>query len=262
MNAVEAEGQTIEEAVAVALSLLGATSDQVEIEVLAQPSRGFMGIGGKRARVRATRRAAIAVATGEEEEAGRPVAAAREPAAPPSEVGRRAREVLREVLSLMGVEAAVEVEQTPEEVLLRVEIPEGGFLIGRKGQTLDALEYLVNRMVTRGEEGEARVVLDVERYRERRKKSLEELALRLGERAKRRRKSVTLNPLSPKDRRTVHLALRDDRLLVTKSVGEGYHRRLIIVPAGAQKGAEPTGAGTEERPRRGDRRERPRRARG
>jgi spoIIIJ-associated protein len=100
--------------------------------------------------------------------------------------------------------------------------------------------------------------------------SLVELALRLGERAKRWRKTVTLNPLSPRDRRIVHLALRDDRLLTTRSVGEGFHRRLLIVPEGAQKREEPppppapaaAGDQREERPRRSERGGRRRRAKG
>ncbi|MBI3302826.1 MAG: KH domain-containing protein [Deltaproteobacteria bacterium] len=156
----------------------------------------------------------------------------------------------------MGIEASVALEVSPEEVLLRIDGKEGGILIGRKGQTLDALEYLVNRIISRSEEGEAHVVLDTENYRERRKKSLEELALRLGERAKRRRKTVTLNPLSPRDRRVVHLALQDDPLVTTKSTGGGYHRKLLIIPEGVQKQEK------GEREERGEREDRSRRQNG
>jgi spoIIIJ-associated protein len=103
-------------------------------------------------------------------------------------------------------------------------------LIGRKGQVLDALEYLLNRIITKSEEGDAHLALDVEGYRERRRRSLEVLALRLGERAKRRRKPVALSPLSPRDRRVIHLTLEGDPLVTTRSMGRGYFRRLYIVP--------------------------------
>ena len=143
----------------------------------------------------------------------------------------------------MGVEAPVSLDVHGPEAVINLEDTVDGLLIGRKGQTLDALEYLLNRMVARGEEEEAHLILDAEGYRERRRQSLESLALRLSERAKRRRKTVTLNPLSPRDRRVVHLALEDDPLVVTKSMGRGYFRRLSIVPeeAGIIAGIETGG---------------------
>lgn len=252
MNSVETEGKTTDEAVTAALKLLNAERDQVEIEVLSQASKGFLGIGGKKARIRATLRSPLEVVVGE-------------PSLSRQETGERARKVLSEVLELMSIEASVALEVSPEEVLLRIDGKEGGILIGRKGQTLDALEYLVNRIVSRSEEGEVHVVLDTENYRERRKKSLEELALRLGERAKRRRKTVTLNPLSPRDRRVVHLALQDDPLVTTKSTGGGYHRKLLIIPEGVQrpeKGEREERGEREDRGRREEQGGRRRRARG
>jgi spoIIIJ-associated protein len=172
----------------------------------------------------------------------------REPSLSQQETGEKARKILSEVLELMGIEANVALEMSPEEVLLKIDGKEGAILIGRKGQTLDALEYLVNRIISRSEEGEAHVILDIESYRERRKKALEELALRLGERAKRRRKTVTLNPLSPRDRRVVHLTLQDDPLITTKSTGGAYFRRLLIIPEGGQK-QEGQRQTTDDRPR-------------
>ncbi len=247
MNSVEAEGKTIDEAIAAALRLLNVERDQVEIEILSQASRGFLGIGGKKARVRATLRTPLDVSS------------VQLSLPPQSEIGEKAKKVLLELLGLMGMEARIALEGTPEEIVLRIDGEEGGLLIGRKGQTLDALEYLVNRMVSHGDEGEARIVLDMENYRERRKKNLEELALRLGERAKRRRKTVALNPLSPRDRRVIHLALQDDPLVTTKSIGVGYYRKLLIIPEGVPKREE---APKEERSRREERGGRRRRARG
>jgi spoIIIJ-associated protein len=98
---------------------------------------------------------------------------------------------------------------------------------------LDALEYLINRIVNRDEGASARLVIDSENYRARRRTSLEEMARRMGEQAKERGKPVTLNPMSPQDRRIVHLVLQADSSLTTKSSGKGYFRRLIIIPEGA-----------------------------
>lgn len=247
MNSVEAEGRTIEEAIAAALQLLRAERDRVEIEILSQATKGFLGIGGKKARVRATLRVALSARPVEPEPT--PVRARTErgrrtdtfprdtedddeAALPSKETGEKANTMLKEVLRLMGMEATPSLALRDGEAIISITGPAANTLIGHRGQTLDALEYLLNRIITRSDEGEARLTLDAEGYRERRRKSLESLALRLGERAKRRRKSVTLSPLSPRDRRIVHLVLQDDPLVTTRSSGRGYFRRLSIVPEG------------------------------
>ncbi len=258
MGTVEAEGPTIEAAVTAALTRLQADREQVEIEILAQATKGFLGIGGRKARVRATLRnpvsvqepkpaypSAIDTSSQERGRGTRQRTPSGESAAQPvpRETGEKACQILSEILRLMGVEAPVSLNFQGTEAVITLENTADGLLIGRKGQTLDALEYLLNRMVARGEEGEAHLILDAEDYRERRRQSLESLALRLSERAKRRRKTVTLNPLSPRDRRVVHLALEGDPLVVTKSMGRGYFRRLSIVP-------EEAGSPRRERDRR------------
>jgi len=242
MNSIEAEGWTIEEAVSAALRQLQAEREQVEIEVLSQATKGFLGIGGKKARVRATLRVPLAAQIMEPEPAPvrhreeertlepsyGPVAA--ETSLPSREMGEKACQVLKEVLRLMSLEATLSLETRDEGLVINIAGAAEGLVIGRKGQTLDALEYLLHRIVTRSEESEVHLVLDAEGYRERRRKSLETLALRLGERAKRRHKTVALSPLSPRDRRVIHVALQGDPLVTTKSLGRGYFRRLFIVP--------------------------------
>lgn len=254
MSAVETQGLTIEEAVASALAQLHAERNQVEIEIIAQATKGFLGIGRKKARVRATLRSSLspqelepestAVDPGEQPARRRSVSSASyaQPAPVSKETGEKACQALTETLRLMGLDVPVSLDVQGAEAVINIEDTVGGLLIGRKGQTLDALEYLLNRMVARGDEEEAHLVLDAEGYRERRRQSLESLALRLGERAKRRRKTVTLNPLSPRDRRVVHLVLEDDPLVNTRSVGRGHLRRLSIVP-------ENGGTTRRERPR-------------
>src|SRR5579884_3733240 len=196
MRSVEAEGGTIDEAIANALSMLRAAREQVEIEILANATRGVLGFGGKPARVRATVRESL----------GSPVSRG------PREM--RAQEILAEILRHMGADCTVErrPDHEPGIVALAVHGSDSGLVIGRHGQTLDALEYLLNRIVARGEDGAPRVVIDVERYRERRCEALE--------------------PMSPRDRRVVHLALQGDPAVTTRSQGDGHFRRLLIIPQG------------------------------
>jgi len=113
---------------------------------------------------------------------------------------------------------------------------EAGQLIGRHGQTLDALEYLVGRIAAKGDGARQRVVLECGSYRESRRKALEHMALKLGERAKSRGRPVTMEAMSPRDRRTVHMALRGYAGVTTRSVGDGYYRKLRIIPAGGRRG--------------------------
>ena len=264
MNVVEAEGTTIEEAIANALKQLHVERDRAEIEVLAQPTKGFLGIGGKKARIRATLRTPLSTRAPEPPppsiEPRRPAepqhpTESRRPAEPqrprerqeeparetPSEttpqlspeMGEKACAALKDILHLMNTEARIALDIREGEALITATATGGtpeGFLIGHRGQTLDALEYLLNHMVTKSDETETRITLDIEGYRERRWKSLESLALRLGERAKRRRKTITLSPMSPRDRRVIHLTLQEDPLVTTKSMGRGYFRQVTIVP--------------------------------
>jgi len=145
---------------------------------------------------------------------------------------------LAEILKYMGVNASIELKpgEIAEEIILDIQSDNGGLLIGRRGQTLEALQYLLTRMVAerQGREG-PELVVDTENYRERRRKTLEDMALRLGEKAKRQRKAVSVDALSAADRRVVHLALQDDPWLTTKSLGIGAYRRLLIIPEGDRR---------------------------
>ncbi len=251
MSSVEAEGNSIDEAIDLALRRLGVTRDRAEIEILSNATRGLFGLGGRKARVRASLRTAV---SGEPSEPAR-----RAPAAPPAAATaprpapatprtdaptapadprtlERAREVLQELITLIGSEAKVEISDGAEGPSLAITGDETGVLIGRRGQTLDALEYMVNRIVSRDDEHATRIGIDSQNYRARRREALTALAHRLAEQARRRRKPVTLNPMSPRDRRIVHLALQDAPSLTTRSLGNGYFRKLVIIPGGRDKG--------------------------
>jgi spoIIIJ-associated protein len=245
MEPVEAEGNSIDEAIENALNMLGVSRDRVEIEIVSNSARGLFGIGGRKARVRAVLRAPIDV-DAPEPETETPKASP-EPAQTPRtrETVEHAVQTLQEIVNLMEVPAAVNAREEDEQVVLELTGDSSGILIGRRGQMLDALEYLLNRVVAReGESG--RIVVDSQDYRARRRQSLEDLARRMGEQAKRKRRAIALNPMSPRDRRIVHLALQEDPALSTRSSGKGYFRKLIIIPAGAasagQKGQQPPAA--------------------
>ena len=238
MDSVEANGSSIDEAIESALKLLGVTRDRVEIEILNNAVRGLFGIGSRKARVRATLRAPLdtehptLVAPALHKAAPEPPAPIRELTADDHQGEERARAVLEAILRHMEVDAAVHVRHADGAVQFDLTGESSGVLIGRRGQMLDALEYLLNRVAGRDESGAPRIIVDSENYRARRRESLQELARRMGEQAKKKQKPVTLNPMSPRDRRIVHLILQEDPSLVTKSSGKGYFRKLIIVPAG------------------------------
>jgi len=238
MERVEAEGDTIDQAIENALRVLGTERNRVTVEILAEARKGVFGIGGRKARVRASLRGAVtpgekAVQAQQETQATQwseeNAAAARQ----------KGKEVLSEIIRLMGIEATVEIKpgDTPEETLLEIHGGKNGaLLIGRRGQTLEALEYIVTRMVGEGYgvEGD-QIVVDTENYRDRRRKTLEDMALRLGEKAKRKRTTVSVDSLSARDRRIIHLTLEDDPWVTTKSLGRGAYRRLLIIPEGDRK---------------------------
>jgi spoIIIJ-associated protein len=224
MNFIETEGKTIEEAIRKACEELNAAREDLDIEILANGSSGFLGlVGAKKAQIRATRK-----------EDSAPIAQeAPPPAASPmggAVLGETAKKTLQDLLRLLGIEAEVELKDEPERVLLSVRSDGSGLLIGRKGETLDALEYLVTKMVHKGAEDKKRIVIDTENYRSRREESLVHLAHRLADKAKRLGRSVTISPMNAHDRRIIHLALQEDKTLRTRSTGTGLFRRVVISP--------------------------------
>ena len=232
---IEIAATTVDEAIKQALEQLAAQEDDVVIEVLATPRAGVLGLGARQARVRVTRRTSNVATSGVqspptapavdrhprepaagEARDGEELAQAKREAVDLEQLAHEAREVLIKVLQLMDERAEVLRSQgDPESVELEIKGDGSGILIGRHGQTLDALEYLVNRIVARRIRDAAPVVLETESYRARRRQQLHRMALSMGERAKRDHRPMTLDPMPPRDRRVVHLALKDDPMLTT-----------------------------------------------
>ena len=232
MRSVEAEGSTIDDAIARALVLLHIGREKVDIEILESPSRGLLGFGGKKARIRATVRGALSAAT----DIADPEGVSRETSinGPCSEGDAfvTAQGVLVRILSDMGLQARIQASQSDDGSLQLVIHGDGaGIIIGRHGQTLDAIEYILNRIASHQTGSLIRISVDIEGYRSRRQESLEQQALHAAETIRQTGRPVTLDPMSPRDRRAVHMALSEVRGVATRSEGEGGFRHVVIVPA-------------------------------
>jgi spoIIIJ-associated protein len=207
----EFEGKTTEEALENASRELKLPQEELNFDIIEPGSAGIFGlVGGKRAKIRV-------VLEGPEEEI--------------DENGLRfARETLERILELIPVETTVNAEKTDGKIALNIQGDKSGLLIGRRGKTLDALQYIVNKIVNKALEKKLYIIVDSEDYRSRREESLVQLALKMGDKAKKIKKPVTTNLLNPHDRRIVHLTLKDDEDLDTKSRGEGLLKKVVIIP--------------------------------
>lgn len=251
----EFEGKTKEEAIRSACEELGVSEEKLKIEVLSYGSTGIFGlVGAKKAQVRVTLRDAsgakrdVQKAKPDVPEPKRDVQKAKpdvteaqgdEEASDAEEdieaVGETARSTLEGILSYVVDDATVAVAKHPDNIRLKIEASNPAILIGRHGRTLDALQYLVRKIVRKKHNTKMRISFDVEGYRDRRKESLTQLALRLGEKVKLSGKPATISPMNAYDRRLVHIALKDDTLVKTQSKGGGEFRKLVIFPQKKQQ---------------------------
>lgn len=233
-TSLETTGKSVEDAIEKGLARLGLPRDAVEIRVVREASRGLLGIGGEDAIVRLTPLAAAEEAEEleEPEESEESEDDTGDGAADRGAVGRVALETL---LRGMGLRARVQVlkDMTSEEergFVLNIVGDDLGILIGRRGETLRDLEYLTRLLVAQKTGKATRFVVDVEGYRTRRERVLNELAKRMAERVQSNRQPITLEAMPPNERRIVHIALRDHPSVTTQSIGEGDHRRVMILP--------------------------------
>ena len=218
----EFEGKTKEEAVRKACEELHVSEEQLEIEVLSYGSTGIFGlVGAKKAQIRVNLREALEAAIDEKkpdtEDETEEVA----------EIGKNA---LEHILSYIIDDATVTVAKYPQNIRLRIEASNPAILIGRHGRTLDALQYIVRRIVRKKKPTRVGISFDIEGYRDRRKASLTQFALRLGEKVKHSGKPATISPMSAYDRRIVHIALKNNASVRTQSKGNGLFRELVILP--------------------------------
>ena len=243
METYEFEGKTTEEAIENASRELDLPVEELRIDIIEPGSAGIFGlVGSKKAKIKVTVKKDVTaeVSPGVNTEVGtevRSVADTEASAEVSPDVGADdeiglalAKETLENILALIPVETSVIADQVDGNIALNIEGDKSGLLIGRKGKTLDALQFIVNRIVNKTLDRRTRVVVDSENYRQRRRDSLTQMALRMGDKAKRIGQPVTTNPLNPGERRIIHLALKEDGSLNTKSKGEGLLKKVVIFP--------------------------------
>lgn len=204
MQATEKTGKTVDEAVQLGLNELGIAMEDADIEVIEQPAKGLFGIvGSKPARVRITVK---------------------------NDPVRKAKKFISEILDNMGLSASISTKERDGAVTIVLEGEKLGILIGRRGETLDALQYLMNLSANKNQENRRKLVLDIEGYRQRREETLKKLAYKLADKARQRGRNVILEPMNSMERRIIHTALQDREDISTFSEGEEPYRKIIIVP--------------------------------
>lgn len=203
MDMITVTAKTVEEAVTKALIELETTSDKLEYEVVEKGSAGFLGIGAKPAIIRAKKKETLEDS---------------------------AISFLSQVFDAMHLEVKIEVAFNEEESEMTIDLSgeNMGVLIGKRGQTLDSLQYLVSLVINKRTENYVRVKIDTENYRGRRKETLETLAKNIAYKVKRTKRSVSLEPMNPYERRIIHSALQNDKYVTTRSEGEDPFRHVII----------------------------------
>ena len=213
MEFLEFEGKTTEEAIRQACAHFQLPAESLDIEIVSVGSPGLFGIGGRKARVRVVLQREV-----EEGEAD-------------ADLLPQAQELLERILELMGEKAKVAGRFDEEDRLsLSIAAEDAGLLIGKQGQTLEALQYLLTKVIAKKARRKVRVFIDIESYRARHQEALTQLALKSGEKAKKSGRPITLNPMNPHDRRIVHLALQGDKEVKTMSRGEGLYKKVVVYP--------------------------------
>lgn len=205
MASIEEQGKTLDEAVSKALQRIGLPRDEVHVEILEKSRRFFGFLGTQRVKIRLTY----------------------DPR--PARV-RAAVAVLQNIIVRMGVDARVEGGERNGDVHLNMYTDNSGLLIGRRGQTIDALQYMVNRIVNKDPGQKVRIILDTAHYQERREDRLKRLAQRIAAQVKSTGQTAVMPPLNARDRRIIHLALQEDGEVRTTSMGGGMLRKVVISP--------------------------------
>lgn len=203
MEFIEVSAKTVDDAITEASIKLGTTSDKIEVEVIEKGSTGFLGIKSKPAIIRARKK---------------------------NDTVDNIREFLENVFSAMNMEVTIDIKKAEDDKVYEVELrgKEMGLLIGKRGQTLDSLQYLTNLAVNKHSDGYIKVKLDTEDYRQRRKDTLENLAKNIAYKVKRTKRPVSLEPMNPFERRVIHSALQGDRYVETHSEGEEPFRHVVV----------------------------------
>ncbi len=205
MEYQEFTGKTLSDAVTNALIALETSRDNLEYEVIEKGSNGFLGIGARDAKIRAKLKVL-----------------------PKKSIEEVASDFLKSVFQAMSLEVKVIINVHEDMMDVELSGDEMGILIGKRGQTLDSLQYLLSLVVNKESESYVKVKVDTENYRQRRRETLEGLAKNIAFKVKRTKRSVSLEPMNPFERRVIHSALQNDRYVTTKSEGEEPYRHVVV----------------------------------
>ncbi len=225
----EKKGKSVEEAIELALAELNITKKDAVIEVLQEPAKGFLGIGAKEAEVRVTAKADAAPAPAKKDE----------PAKKPAKVGgvyssdspaENAKNFISDILTAMGLEVSVTAELKDDVVEVNLEGNNMGVVIGKRGDTLDSIQYLTSLVVNQKSENYIKVSIDTENYRQKREEALCALSQRLAAKVARTGKKFALEPMNPYERRIIHSNLQANEDVTTFSIGQEPYRKVVIAP--------------------------------
>jgi len=240
MNSLEIEGKTIDEAIEKACSEFNVPREKLNIEIISDGATGFLGLGSKKARIKASIMSIdMAIDTTAAQSKTIPqdkpsaVSDSAEPESPEDSIetpAMRAKRILEGILLRMNLDCPLTVEETADTILLNIKGDGSGLLIGKRGQNLDAIQYIVNKAVSKYTNNRKMIVVDTESYRKKREESLTALAEKLAQKVKKSKKALTVGHMNAHDRRVIHLALQNDESLTTKSRGEGEFRKIVIMP--------------------------------
>jgi spoIIIJ-associated protein len=250
-NSYEFQGKNVAKALEMASAELNLTPEKIKYEVLTYGSTGIFGLVG-------VKKAKIKVFVEEKKESQNEAPAPQKPsiseeiAAKTEQDGEASSrlednedeivefgtQALKRIIDGISADATVKVQQTKEKIFFSVTGGDSGVLIGKRGQTLEAIQYLLEKMINKKTTKKMRIMVDVEGYLEKRKNNLKQLASRMAEKAKKIRKPVTIGQMNAHDRRIVHIHLKDESGIRTQSIGDGYYRKLMIFPKkrGSSKG--------------------------
>ncbi len=204
MRVIEKSGKTIDEAVKAALSELNLKENDVDIEILEEPKNGFLGfIGGKDALVRVTKKESNL---------------------------NKINEFLQVLFDKMRLNPEISIKEKEGNILVNLQGEDLGILIGRRGEALDSLQFLVNLFVNKSSENYKKVIIDIEDYRKKRENTLYSLAEKLSNKVKRTGRKISLEPMSPQERKIIHMALQENKSVNTYSEGEEPFRKVVIAP--------------------------------
>ena len=223
MDPIEIEAKTVDEAISIACEQLKTPQENLTIEVLQDaPSKIFAFMSNRKAKIRAT-----LIAETQARNSSKPEVSA--------DIEARLKETLETIVKYINASATVAVQRDESGIVFNIMGDGSGLFIGKQGQTLDALQFILNKIKGRYADDALPVTVDSEAYRSRRTESLVSLARQLGDKAKKRKGPVTTNLLNPAERRIIHLALEKDTEITTWSKGEGVLKKVIIAPKQAAK---------------------------